>query len=53
MTTALITGASAGLGGMRDRARLFDGSLQLDSSPGAGFALLLELPLADAAAGAA
>ena len=46
-------GASAGLGGMRDRARLFDGSLQLDSSPGAGFALLLELPLADAAAGAA
>ena len=46
-------GASAGLGGMRDRARLFDGSLQLDSAPGAGFALVLELPLADSAAGAA
>ena len=56
LATALArgsTGASAGLGGMRDRARLFDGSLHLDSAPGAGFTLVLELPIADPAAGPA
>jgi signal transduction histidine kinase len=41
------TGASSGLGGMRDRARLFDGNLQFDSAPGRGFTLVLDLPLDD------
>src|SRR5690606_2753842 len=40
-------GTSSGLGGMRDRVRLFDGNLQFDSAPGRGFALTLELPLRD------
>ena len=40
-------GASSGLGGMRDRARLFDGHLRFDSAPGKGFGLVLELPLDD------
>lgn len=51
LATALAggsAGASSGLGGMRDRARLFDGHLRFDSAPGKGFALLLELPLHDA-----
>lgn len=41
-------GASSGLGGMRDRARLFDGNLHFDSAPGRGFTLTLDLPLEDA-----
>ena len=40
-------GASSGLGGMRDRVRLFDGQLRFDSAPGKGFELVLELPLDD------
>ena len=40
-------GTSSGLGGMRDRVRLFDGNLQFDSAPGRGFTLTLELPLDD------
>lgn len=40
-------GTSSGLGGMRDRVRLFDGNLQFDSAPGRGFTLTLDLPLDD------
>jgi signal transduction histidine kinase len=36
----------SGLGGMRDRVRLFDGDLRVDSSPGGGFRLQVEFPLA-------
>jgi signal transduction histidine kinase len=39
---------SAGLGllGMRERVELLDGGLVVDSSPGVGTTLLLDLPLA-------
>jgi signal transduction histidine kinase len=40
-------GASSGLGGMRDRARLFNGSLDVDTSPEGGFALVVRFPLHD------
>lgn len=40
-------GASSGLGGMRDRARLFGGSLDVDTSPEGGFALVVRFPLHD------
>lgn len=36
---------STGLGGMRDRARLFGGEFTLKSSPGAGCTITLRLPL--------
>lgn len=39
-------GRSSGLGGMRDRVRLFGGELRIDSAPGAGFGVAIELPLA-------
>ncbi|MBA8884533.1 sensor histidine kinase [Dokdonella fugitiva] len=45
-------GASSGLGGMRDRVRLFGGSLQFQSTPGAGFGLSVHFPLSDASPGA-
>lgn len=35
----------AGLGGMRDRIDLFDGKLDLQSAPGKGFTICIELPL--------
>jgi len=38
-------GESTGLGGMRDRARLFGGEFALKSSPGAGCTITLRLPL--------
>jgi len=41
-------GRGSGLGGMRDRVRLFDGDLRVDSSPGGGFRLQVEFPLAPA-----
>ena len=40
-------GASSGLGGMRDRARLFGGTLRVDSAPGAGFGIRLRFALTD------
>jgi len=40
-------GASSGLGGMRDRARLFGGTLDVDTSPEGGFALVVRFPLHD------
>ncbi len=39
-------GESTGLGGMRDRARLFGGEFTLQSSSGAGCTITLRLPLA-------
>ncbi|MGN6520051.1 MAG: sensor histidine kinase [Dokdonella sp.] len=45
-------GSSSGLGGMRDRVRLFGGSLRFESSPGAGFGITAHFPLSDASPGA-
>jgi two-component system NarL family sensor kinase len=39
------TQASGGLGGMRDRVRLYDGEMRIQSSPGNGFNLTIEIPL--------
>jgi len=39
----------SGLGGMRDRVDLFDGKLDLQSVPGKGFNVCIELPLHNAA----
>jgi len=38
-------GHGGGLGGMRDRVNLFDGRLNLQSTPGKGFNICIELPL--------
>lgn len=38
-------GQGIGLGGMRDRVDLFDGTLDLQSAPGKGFKIRMELPL--------
>ena len=37
-----------GLTGMRERARLFGGTTEIDSSPGSGTRIIVTLPLADA-----
>ncbi|MFN0021433.1 MAG: sensor histidine kinase [Pirellulaceae bacterium] len=37
-----------GLAGMRERARLFGGTTEIDSSPGQGTRIIVTLPLADA-----
>jgi two-component system NarL family sensor kinase len=43
-------GQSSGLGGMRDRVRLYDGEFSIKSEPGAGVIVSIEFPLhADAA----
>jgi two-component system, NarL family, sensor kinase len=39
-------GQGSGLGGMRDRVRLFGGELRIDSAPGKGFAIEIEFPFA-------
>jgi two-component system NarL family sensor kinase len=39
--------ASSGLGGMRDRVRLFGGSLRVESTPGAGFGVAAKFPIHD------
>ncbi len=44
-------GQSSGLGGMRDRVRLFGGALRLDSQIDAGCSVSAQFPLAVAAAG--
>jgi signal transduction histidine kinase len=41
------TSASSGLGGMRDRVRLFGGSLRVESTPGAGFGVAAKFPIHD------
>ncbi|HEY7873413.1 MAG TPA: sensor histidine kinase [Rudaea sp.] len=38
-------GRASGLGGMRDRVRLYDGDFRIESAPGAGFAVLIDLPV--------
>lgn len=38
-------GQGIGLGGMRDRVDLFEGTLDLQSAPGKGFKICIELPL--------
>jgi signal transduction histidine kinase len=40
-------GASSGLGGIRDRVRLFGGVLRVESSPGAGFSVSAKFPIHD------
>jgi signal transduction histidine kinase len=40
-------GGSSGLGGMRDRARLFGGTLRIESAPGEGFSVHVRFPLTD------
>jgi signal transduction histidine kinase len=42
-------GRSSGLGGMRDRVRLFGGTLRLDSKPGEGATISAQFPLTSAA----
>ena len=44
-------GQSSGLGSMRDRIDLFEGKLDLQSSPGKGFNICIELPLRGVARG--
>ena len=39
-------GQSSGIGGMRDRVRLFSGQFEVESQPGAGFCISIEFPLA-------
>ena len=39
--------ASSGLGGMRDRVRLFGGHLRVESPPGAGFNVVAQFPIHD------
>lgn len=44
---------TAGISGMRERARLLDGKLEIDSKPGEGTTVRLELPLGETDAGPA
>ena len=37
-------GQGSGVGGMRDRVRLFGGQLRIDSAPGEGFTIAIEFP---------
>lgn len=46
------TQQSSGLGGMRDRVRLYDGEMHIQSHPGGGFHLTIEIPLPPSAGGA-
>jgi signal transduction histidine kinase len=40
-------GEQLGLVGMRERAEMFGGSLSIESSPGNGTAIIVEVPYAD------
>jgi PAS domain S-box-containing protein len=42
---ALASNASSGLAGMNERVRLLDGYLTIESAPGAGTCIVVELPL--------
>jgi PAS domain S-box-containing protein len=46
-TTAISSGTSGGLFGMRERARSLGGELTIDSAPGAGTTIIARLPLSD------
>ena len=46
-------GRSSGLGGMRDRVRLFGGVFRVDSVPNAGFTVSVQFPMPGAAVGIA
>jgi PAS domain S-box-containing protein len=46
-----VAGPSAGLSGMRDRARLLGGRLEVESAPGQGTRVTAELPLVEARPG--
>jgi signal transduction histidine kinase len=35
----------SGLGGLRERVRAYDGELQMDSAPGSGFRISIEIPM--------
>jgi signal transduction histidine kinase len=43
--TALASGTTTGLAGMEERVRLLDGTMQIDSMPGAGTHVMAQLPL--------
>ena len=43
-------GRSSGLGGLRDRVRLFGGTLRVDSTPGTGCTVTVQFPLTSLAA---
>ncbi len=45
------TQQSSGLGGMRDRVRLYDGDMHIQSQPGGGFHLTIDIPLPSSAGG--
>lgn len=45
------TQQSSGLGGMRDRVRLYDGDMHIQSQPGNGFHLAVEIPLPSSVGG--
>jgi signal transduction histidine kinase len=45
------TQQSSGLGGMRDRIRLYDGEMHIQSEPGRGFHLSIDIPLPSSAGG--
>ncbi|HEX4479541.1 MAG TPA: sensor histidine kinase [Rudaea sp.] len=45
------TQQSSGLGGMRDRVRLYDGDMHIQSQPGKGFHLAVEIPLPSSVVG--
>jgi signal transduction histidine kinase len=47
-----LAGPSSGLAGMRERSRLLGGKLLIESGPGSGTRLSLELPLAGTGASA-
>src|SRR4029077_19549562 len=50
VNSALAGGQShgSGLGGLRDRVRAHDGDLHVESSPGSGFLISIDVPLTNA-----
>jgi PAS domain S-box-containing protein len=48
---SLVEGGRFGLEGIRERARIFDGRATIDSAPGRGTRITVELPLVEAGAG--
>jgi signal transduction histidine kinase len=48
-TAAALKGAGLGLSSMRERVKLVDGELSIESQPGLGTTIYLRIPLASAA----